>query len=300
MDLGPVVVARRALILAEEIHRGERRQPKPTHILAHEQTGLDLDHGLGPRPQHEAVCTARASGVEQCVDRELGRRGRRPLDPEFDELGEFLARGKPRIDREPSRGDAVDLTLAQRTEVARAQKDQNFILVLLCVERIVHAKARETEAAHSLRIEFVAAVIEQRRVETNFARGIAAELVDAHGMIEVQARVEERDFERQLGVTPERTVGLEPDVAEVVVVDALQLLGKLDLLRPVGLRRKLLRAMRHFVEVEAKRGPRHQRSEQRDGRGSTVSLRRCDGRHRSRASLSPLNCHRAEAGKKLR
>jgi hypothetical protein len=24
------------------------------------------------------------------------------------------------------------------------------------------------------------------------------------------------------------------------------------------------------------------------------------GRHRSRASLSPLNCHRAEAGKKLR
>ena len=95
-------------------------------------------------------------------------------------------------------------------------------------------------------------------------------------------------------------VVLEPDVAKVVVIDALQLLGKLDLLRPVGLRRKLLRAMRHFVEVEAERGPRRQRSEQRDGRGSTVSLRRCDGRHRSRASLSPLNCHRAEAGKKLR
>ncbi len=164
----------------------------------------------------------------------------------------------------------------------------------------MHAKARETQAAHSLEIEFVGAVVEQRGIEADFADRIAREFVDSHRLIEVQAEVKERDLERQLGVAPERSLGLEANVAESVVVDALQILGQLGLLRSIGLRGKLLCAMRHFVEVEAERGPRGQRDEQRDGRGATMSLHLCRGRHRSRASLSPLNCHRAEAGKKLR
>ena len=70
-------------------------------------------------------------------------------------------------------------------------------------------KAREAQAIHSLRVEFVGAVIEQCGIEANFVGGIAAELVDSHRSIEVQPQVEERDLERQLGIAPECALGDE-------------------------------------------------------------------------------------------
>ena len=165
----------------------------------------------------------------------------------------------------------------------------------------MHAEAGEAETAHLLRIDPVGAVVEERWIELDLVHGSAIDLVDLHPLDEMQAEVKERDLEGELGVAPERAVGLEADVAVAVVTDVLQLLGQFGIRLFERSRGELLCAAGHVVESEAERGERYRRGNQRDEQGVAArSPLRSANRHESRASLKPLNCQRAVAGKKFR
>ena len=165
----------------------------------------------------------------------------------------------------------------------------------------MHAEAGEAETAHVLRVDPVGAVVEERGIELDLAHSPAADLVDLHRLVEMNAEVEERDLEGELGVAPEGAVGLEADVAVAVVADILQLLGQFGIRLFERSRGELLCAAGHVVESEAERGERYRRGKQRDEQvvAAPSPLRSAD-RHESRASLKPLNCQRAVAGKKFR
>src|SRR5208282_6227712 len=153
------------------------------------------------------------------------RSGCRPLDPEFDKGRELLAGGQPGINGEAARGYAVYLTLAQSAEVARAKKYQHLVLVLRRVDRIVDPKAGKTQTAHAMGVEFVGAVVEKCRVIMNLANFTAVDFVNPYRTDVVEAEMEERNLEGQFSVVPKRAVWLEADLAEMIVVDTLELVG---------------------------------------------------------------------------
>ena len=159
MHLGTVVVRARGLVFSEEEHACERRDAKLADVLAQVHLGLHVDDRIDTRLEHEAIGARRTPRIEQRVESELTRAWRRPLDPEFDEAGKFLPGGERRVDRESSRGQSVELILAQGTEIARPQEDQHFVLVLRRIDRVVHAKAREADGAEALAVDLVGAVV---------------------------------------------------------------------------------------------------------------------------------------------
>ncbi len=153
------------------------------------------------------------------IDRKFGRTGRRPPHPEFDKARKLLARSERGVDGQSARRQSIALALAERAKVAGAEEHQDLVLVLWRIDRVVHAKAREAEAAHFLRIDVVGPVVEQARIEANFADGVADHLADLDRIPEVEALVKKSELERQPFGAPERTIRLEADVAKMVVVE---------------------------------------------------------------------------------
>jgi hypothetical protein len=144
-------VARARLVLAVQEHAGERRKAERRHRSAQVQAGLHVDHRFDAWLQREAVGAGRARGIEQCMDHQRGRLGRRALDPELDESGKLLALGAHRVDGQAACRQSVVLPLAERAEVARTQKHDQLVLVGGRVQRVVHAKSGQPQITPVLR-----------------------------------------------------------------------------------------------------------------------------------------------------
>src|SRR6266513_2573375 len=110
MNLGAEVRPRHIrLILAEKIHRRERRQGEFRNLLPQKDARAYFHDRIDAGLQHEAVSARDAARVQQRVDRQLRSAGIWAFDPELGERREFLARRERGIDRETSRGDTVYL-----------------------------------------------------------------------------------------------------------------------------------------------------------------------------------------------
>src|SRR5450755_4709437 len=72
----------------------------------------------------------------------------------------------------------------KRGKVARAEKHDDFILVLGGVDRVVHAKAGKSDSARATRVDLARPVIEQGRVERDFVHAVRRQLVDLDRLLE--------------------------------------------------------------------------------------------------------------------
>src|SRR3546814_12536259 len=75
----------------------------------------------------EPVCAGDARAVEQGMYDDVARPRRGALDPEAPEQRKFLPLGLGDVDREPARGQAVELPARQAAEIARAPEDEEIL-----------------------------------------------------------------------------------------------------------------------------------------------------------------------------
>ena len=231
--------------MPRRVTRSRRNRP-----LAH------VDRGFRARTHDEAIGAGDAPRIEQRIDRELGGIGGRAHQPELDERRELLAGGEAGVDREPARRQAVDLSLAERAEIAGAEEHQHLVLVFRGVQRVMHAKSGETGEAHVRLGELVVAVVELVGRVRHLAHVVADHLADMHRAVEMETRMEEHHLERQLLRAPQRVVGAKADVAVLVVVEVEPLLGQCRRRLLVRLRGQRARLALDVVEAEAVRGAR--------------------------------------------
>ena len=147
VDLRPPVVGHAAIVLAALIHARQRRDAEAADRFARIDRSVHVDHLRRAGRQREAIGAGRAHRIQQAVEHERARVGRRPLEPERDEARKLLdvLRG---VDREPARGETeLPRVAAARAEIARAEKHGD---VLVPVRRGVHAKARERQIRRQL------------------------------------------------------------------------------------------------------------------------------------------------------
>src|SRR5487761_1950275 len=147
------------------------------------------------------------------------------------------------------------------------------------------AKPGEAEAVQCLGVDVVPAIVEHRRVETDLARAVGPDLVDAQRLVVVEPLVEEHQLEGQLCRAPPGPLGLEAYVAILVVGQRLQCVGKLRgrlLVRRGG---ELRCALRDVVEYERRR----------DVRGRDAGERECEGK--CRQQRRPGSADRAGASR---
>ena len=259
VHLGAIVLALRALVLAEGEHAGERRDAELAELLAQVEPGFHLEHRLLARLQDEAVGAARAPRVEQRVNGQLLGARRRPFDPELGKARELLAGRRNWVDRQAARRQPVELRLAQGAQIARAEEHQHLVLEARRVERVMHAKAGEAEVAQLRRIDLVRAVFERLGIELDLAHLVVDDLADLHRLVVEPARMEEGHLERQPGAVPQEAVAAEADIAVLVVADALQLAGKRAARAAEGRGGELFRPRVDVLEAEGARLARREK-----------------------------------------
>ena len=224
-------VAGQRLVFTREEHAGERRDAQCVYRAgtgAQKDAGADRGGGLLARPDHEAVGAGGAWRFEQRQHGDFGGAGGGALQPELGEARELFARATHGVDREATRRQAVLLAGAECAEVACALKHHQLVLVGLAIERVVQAETGVAEVAPKGWVERVLAVVEVGTpVRQVVHPAIGHEFVDAHWLGLVEAEVEKLGFKRQGIGAPERLLGLEADVAQLVVGDAVQPGGQL-------------------------------------------------------------------------
>ena len=104
VNLRAEVRARRIrLILAEKIHRRERRKAEFRNLLPQKDACAYFHERIDAGLQHESVSTRDTARVQQRVDRQLRSAGIGAFYPELGERRKFLARRERGVDRETSR-----------------------------------------------------------------------------------------------------------------------------------------------------------------------------------------------------
>src|SRR6185436_11157355 len=165
--------------------------------------------------QREAISAGCTHRVEQSVEHERARFGRRPLEPERDEARKFLdvQRG---VDRETARGKTeLPRVAGARAEVARAEKDCD---VVPPVRRGMHAKAGERQVRGQLaRVDAAAVELEHVGAVTYRARFAADELEQLDRLFEAAAAMEKFQAKRALRLRPERVIVPKADRLILVV-----------------------------------------------------------------------------------
>jgi hypothetical protein len=105
--------------------------------FARKQRQIDIDNGRGTGVNTEPVCAGNPRAVEQRVDDDTVCICRRALDPETGEAREFLSFRFGDVDREAAGGEPVTLAAGNRPEIACALKDDEFVLIIRPIDRIM-------------------------------------------------------------------------------------------------------------------------------------------------------------------
>ena len=285
--LGAEVVAVR-LVLAELEHAGERGDAQRGDRPAQVEPRTHVDRGLRAGRDLEAVGTGGTWRFQQRVDDERSRAGRRALQPEDREARELLALPADGVDRQPACRQPVTLLGAERAEVAGAEEDDELVLVVGPVQRMVHAHAGVADVAPALRRERIAAVVEVAAVKAQVPHlALRRDLVDLHRLGLVLAEMEEHGRERQRVLrsitAPQRTLGAEPDVAVLVVAERLQLGRQHETAGAVGLGGQLPGLLGHVVEAERARRGGQQPEGRRDKQASASARMKAQAKSRAEA-----------------
>ena len=122
---------------------------------------LHVDTGRRPRGHDEAIGSRHARAVEQREQLHARGVGGGFDEPELDEVGELLAARLDGVDGESAGRQAVDVVAAEGAEVARAQEDDDLVVVLRPLQRIVDADSGVPDVGRDAIREGVLAVVEE-------------------------------------------------------------------------------------------------------------------------------------------
>jgi hypothetical protein len=144
--------------------------------------------------------------------------GLRPEQPERPEGGKFLAGGQRSVDRQPARGQPVDLPGTDQAEVRCPEKHDHLVEIFRPVQWIVQAKAREAEvtAARVGQALGLRLIAEQVGVEGELPHLAVINHEHPDRMREQEAGMEELRLKAGLSV-PESGLGTEADRPVLVV-----------------------------------------------------------------------------------
>jgi hypothetical protein len=271
VHLGPPVVEPPRRVLAVVEHGGERADAELVDLATEEEAHLDLHGRLLPRRDDEPIGAGHARAVEQREDHQILRAGSRRHEPEFPEPRELLAPRLRRVDREPACRQPEHLVASHRAEVGRAEEDDDFVVVVASLERVVDAEAGVAELLRHAAGELVLAVVELARREAQRRDDARLHDVDAHDAVVEQPRMEELHLERQLPVPPERALGAKADVAPLIVGELEEPVRHLALRLLVRIASQIAGFLDHVLEAEAGMDGRRERDcREQQERGETA------------------------------
>ena len=284
-------------VLAMQKHAGQRRDAQGgdgsgalCQSVAQEQAHAHIDHRFVAGAQAELVSAGGARRVELRVQGQRFRIRRGAFEPECLEDRELLGPRAAGIDRQAARRQAVLLAPPERAKVARAEEDDQLVLVGRVVERGVDPKAGVAGSAPGRRRDGVFAVVVVLRVEADLAHTGGRHVVQLDRLgVRRPTRVKEHQLEGQRLGPPRGAIGAVADVAVGVVLERLER-GGVRLGRAVGAKRFLARQCSHVIEAEGRSGAGGQQGgEQRDGRNEGFGKQRSDpGRWLERARNGPF------------
>ncbi len=217
------------IVLAVEEHAGERRHTQALDRLARIQCAVDVhDHGAAGN-ELKAQRAGDTWRVHQGVHGQSARILRRPLEPKRGKARELLRTRKRRVHRQRARRQAVlPRIAAHRPKIARAEKRRH---VILPVRHELHAKAGKAHVvAHQFRIDAGLVEFEHRRVIDDFVRLAVDDFVEAHGLGESAADMEELQAKLEAGIAPQCVVGAKAQRLKLIVAE-LRHRRRLNILR---------------------------------------------------------------------
>src|SRR6185503_12190771 len=143
------------------------------------------------------------------------------------------------------------LVAADGAEVAGAEENDDLVVVVGLLDRVVEAEAGVAEVLRHLAGEVVLPVVEVARRELERLHAVRVDGAQLHDAVVVEAGVEELHLEGQLLVAPEGAIGAEADVAPLVVTELQEPVGNLPTRVLEGLRGDLLGLLGDVVQAEA-------------------------------------------------
>src|SRR5436190_3519729 len=145
MHRRPKIVDVLAVVRSEKEHACHRHETGALQIYSGIDRHFNVEDGGIAGPDGEAIGGRRALAIEQGVHHNgIGVRGRL-LDPERLERRKFFALGFARVDRKPTRRKTVQLALGDGSEIARAEKDTNLVIIVGLIDRRMKPKAGKAE-----------------------------------------------------------------------------------------------------------------------------------------------------------
>src|SRR6056297_3179753 len=109
-------------------HAGQRRDTRAHQITPREQVGIDEQAGRFSWLNLKAKRTGDRRTIEQGKQTQPGVTGRRANQPELAKSGELLRRAPTAVKRQSARRQAVGLIAPDKSEIRRAQKNEELIV----------------------------------------------------------------------------------------------------------------------------------------------------------------------------
>jgi hypothetical protein len=208
---------------------------------------------------------APAALLLQGIDDDRIDPGTWPLNPKRLEDGELLTRRIGCVDSEPPSGQTVTLALADRAEVAGAEKGGDLVVIVGSIERRVDAEPGEADIL--IWRALIGAEGEEVRVVVDRLRRAVENLVEIDPICVEKASVKQLQGEEQPLVAPPSTLRVETDIAVLIIVQMCERVGQFAVGRLIRLLCQLLGYFAWQTGIE--RGGLLRRR----GRGSAQRLR---------------------------
>lgn len=178
MDLRAPVPGHTAVVLADLVHAGARRDAKPFDGLARIQRHVHVHQQHIAVGDGEAVGAGHAGRIQQRVHHQGVGVGGRLFQEVGDEIGEFFRAVHAGVDRQAAGGLAVLALLAHRAEVAGAQEGGK---IAVGVGTGVEPEPGKTQISRQVAVlQPALAVIERGRVIGQFLRLAVNDVEHAH------------------------------------------------------------------------------------------------------------------------
>ena len=252
MDRAAIVVESAAIYSAEHEHRSQRREPDLHRTSPKEKLRCHFGGRFGAGSDSKPVRARDRVAVEQGVDDESVVTGTGLLDPESTKSRELLAAHFARVDRQPARGQAIDLVASNGSEIAGAEKHQELLMCFGRVDGIACPEPCETHSFGVLGPQLGFPVFEQIRREGELHGLAIRDQRNRDRVLVEEAWMEQIEPEIGRRVRPYRRLRIEPDRPILIVAEVLVEAWKRIRRRLIGDGRKPLRLGHDLVEREVR------------------------------------------------
>ena len=145
MHFGPKIIHEAVGVLTMQEHAGQRGDAQPVDRLAEIQVTPDIHRQIHTRAYDKPVGADDAGAVQQGIDGQGVGVLVRFFDPELAEDREFLGLRESRVNRKPAGGQAISLSHANGAKIAGTQKDSNFVVGVIPLQRVMNPQPGKAE-----------------------------------------------------------------------------------------------------------------------------------------------------------